>query len=94
MTTCSNCTNEAFFQYVVTSSTKIPFCKKHIPGFLKSGPHSVRLVKIEKSATVEAPKTAKKKTVVEEAPVKEVVEEEVVDETPSEEPAPEVTEAE
>jgi hypothetical protein len=90
MTTCSNCETEALFEYVVTASTKIPFCRKHIPGFLKSVPYSVRLVKIEKSATVEAPKASKKKTVVEEP----LVVEEVVGDTPSEEPTPEVTEAE
>ena len=92
MTTCSNCANEAFFEYLVTASTKIPFCKKHIPGFLKSEPYSVRLIKIEKQVPEEAPKTSKKKPVVEDTPV--VEETTPVVELEPEEPTIEVTEAE
>lgn len=96
MNKCANCENEAFFAYLITASAKTNYCKKHIPGFLKSGTYATRLVKLDKPAPVEAPKS-KKKTVVEETPaVEETPEivEPVVEETPLEEPTIEVTEAE
>lgn len=95
MAKCSNCTNEAFFEYIITASNRVPFCKKHIPGFLKSETYAPRLVKIEKAPVVEAPKPPKKKpVVVEEPPVVEEVVEPVVEEPIVEESTPEVTEAE
>jgi hypothetical protein len=98
MNKCANCENEAFFAYLITSTAKINYCKKHIPGFLKSKSYAARLIKLEKQTVVEAPKTSKKKAVVEETPVVEepiVVEETTpVVELEPEEPTIEVTEAE
>jgi hypothetical protein len=86
MNTCANCSNEAFFAYMVTANSKIKYCKKHIPGFLKSKSYAARLVKLEKVVQAPVAKTPKKKTVVEtpEPPVQE--------ETPIEESTTEVTE--
>jgi hypothetical protein len=83
MTKCANCSNEAFFEYMVTSTFTIPYCSKHIPKFLGKGVAATRLVKIQQSA----PKLSKKKAVVEETFVEEsVVEEPIIEEALIEEP--------
>jgi hypothetical protein len=83
MNKCANCSNEAFFAYMVTATSKINYCKKHIPGFLKSKSYAARLVKLEKVAPVASTKSSKKKTVVE-APVPIVEEEALVEESVTE----------
>lgn len=97
MNKCANCETEAFYAYLVTASTKINYCKKHIPGFLKSETYSARLVKLEKPAPVEAPKSKKKYIAPEPVVVEEVIIEEETAEVVEdlvEEPTLEVTEAE
>jgi hypothetical protein len=86
MNKCANCSNEAFFAYMVTASSKINYCKKHIPGFLKSKSYAARLVKLEKVVQAVPAKSPKKKAVVE-APAPTVEEE-----APAEESTTEVTE--
>lgn len=92
MNTCANCSNEAFFAYMVTSTSKIKYCKKHIPGFLKSKSYVARLVKLEKVVPVVAPtpaaptpstKSSKKKTAVE-TPAPTVQEESLAEESTTE----------
>jgi len=56
MTTCANCSSEAFFAYVLTASYNIPYCSKHVPKFLKN--MSSSLVKISE---LSIPSTSKKK---------------------------------
>lgn len=72
MATCSNCSNEAFKVYQVTSTYGIPYCSRHLPKFLAHPQYDNRVTKVEVAApVVEAP-------IVEEP----VVEEPVVEEVP------------
>jgi hypothetical protein len=81
MAKCANCSNEAFFAYLVTSSFKILYCSKHIPKFL--GKLSTRLVKISsiEEPVISKPKKAKTSVIIEEPEVaavsEDVVEEDV-----------------
>jgi hypothetical protein len=81
MTTCANCSNEAFFAYQITAEFSIPYCSKHIPKFLSSPASSHRLVKIEAAALKPAKKKAEpepvvlEEPVIEEAPVEELIDE-------------------
>lgn len=85
MATCANCTNDAFFAYLITSEFKVPYCAKHLPKFLSKTPGSSRLVRIEPVEVSPEPpltKLSKKKSVAEEP----VVEEPTSDDLPEEEP--------
>lgn len=87
MITCSNCDNEAQFQYNIAVNNSLAYCGVHLPKFLRGKSAASLLVsKIEPPA----PATKKKSTkpapepVIEDV-VEEVVEDVVEEETPSEE---------
>jgi hypothetical protein len=95
LATCANCDREAFFAYLVTSSSKILYCSRHLPKFLTGESNKSSVVLIE-SVTSDAevlnikPTTKKKKTVSEEP----VIELPVVEEPPVLEDEPVVDEGE
>lgn len=107
MAKCANCANNAAYSYLVTSSSTIEYCTKHLPAFLRTPKYAGRLTKVvvksapvvEEPLVVQEPaptKASKKKTtpVVEEAPTEEpVIEEpvEVVEVPASEEVADDAT---
>jgi hypothetical protein len=78
MVTCSNCSGEAFFAYVITASFNIPYCSKHLPKFL--GTRSPSVVKISELPAATTSKKKKEPAVVEEPVVEEPSVEELIEE--------------
>lgn len=79
MTKCSNCHNDAQFQYAITPTSAVYYCGLHLPKFLRGKtPSSLLVSKVEEPVEVVAPKkkTAKKEPVpAVEEPTEEPVEE-------------------
>lgn len=85
MVTCVNCSREALYTYQISQNYLIHYCQAHLPKFLVAKKNAGLLALQVPAAPVveEAPKTSKKKAVVEE----KVEEPEVQVEEPAEDDA-------
>lgn len=68
MKTCVNCTNEAVYEYVISTSYSQFYCRKDLPKFLKE---QARQGLLEIKAKIETKKTKKEPTVEETTPEEE-----------------------